>query len=51
VLSVIGLAPTTTSSTPAGTTSTSTTTTTTPSLLGGLTNTVHNTLNSLLGQS
>jgi RNA polymerase sigma-70 factor (ECF subfamily) len=50
VLSVIGLAPAT-SSAPAGTSQASTTTTTTPNLLGGLTNTVQNTLNSLLGQN
>jgi RNA polymerase sigma-70 factor (ECF subfamily) len=43
VLSIIGLTP----STPAGSTTTSTTT---PGLLGGVTNTVHSTLNSILGK-
>jgi RNA polymerase sigma-70 factor, ECF subfamily len=47
VLSVIGLTPTTP---PPTTTSGTTTTTTTPNLVNGLTNTVNNTLKSLLGK-
>jgi len=47
VLSVIGLTPT---PPPSSTSGTSTTSTTTPNLVNGLTNTVHNTLNSILGK-